>query len=414
MTHFIYLTIASLFITITSQAQSFRLEAPVEAVQQSGYHRIQLPPDVVGQLNMGLTDIRLYDHQKHEIPYVLIREQPGRIAQFIDYEVVSRNALPHVATTVILRNRAKNRINSLGLLIKNTNVGKKARLSGSSDAQNWYAIDDNLWLEPTQTNASTTETKRLDFPLSDYEYYRLDINDSLSTPLNILRIGYYLTAAKAGDFSLIPDVTISQRDSSDKQTYIHLSRTRNARFDKLSIRFKASAPFRRQAAVGQFRTRKKKRGRLEQWFDIVRTVELSSADSSVIYLPGLKAKDLYVIITNDDNQPLVVSDVRAYQYATFLLANLTADSAYLLRFGAKNSAAPAYDLAYFKNNLPANSPIVQVGIVRSISSSKTETTSLFSDRRIIWPALGLVLVMLGILSYRMLREMGKSNPKPDL
>lgn len=398
-----------LLIASASQGQSFRFRADVEPIQQSGFHRILLPPSVVGHLNLNLTDIRLYDNRQREIPYRLIRQQPTQTAPFVDYEIVSRQSRPNVVTTLVVRNRAKNRINSLEVVIKNTNVGKKARLSGSSDGQTWYAIDDAIRLEPTTDNPNTTETKRLHFPRSDYEYYRLDVNDSLSTPLNIRRVGYAAQMASAGAYSAIPDLSFTQRDSSNKDTYLHLTRPENARFDKLAFTIHSSAPFRRRAELGQFRTRKLKRSRVEHWFEAVRSIELTSTDSNVVYLPGLKTKDLYVVIANDDNPPLVIRDVRAYQLTTYLLANLTDGSTYQLRFSADDVAAPVYDLTPFNATRPANLPIINVGDLHTLTPDNSQTASLFTDRRIIWPALGLVLLVLGLLSYRMLREMGKSN-----
>lgn len=399
----------SVLIPSATWAQSFRYRATVDAVGQSGFHRVLLPPGVVGHLNADLTDIRLYDGQQREVPYRLIRQQPTQRAPFVDYELVSKQSVPKVSTTLVVRNRAKNPINSLGIVIRNTNVGKKARLSGSPDAQNWYAIDDALRLEPTQTNAGTTETKRLNFPLSNYEYYRLEINDSLSTPLNILRVGHYASMAMSGTYSPIPDLSVSQRDSSDKRTYVHLTRPDEARFDKLVFVVQSATPFRRRAELGQFRTRKPKRGRTERWFDVVRSFELSSADSNGVALPGLKARDLYVVIANEDNPPLVVREVRAYQLTTYLLANLTAGLRYQLRFSANDLAAPAYDPTPFRINLPANPPIIALSGITANQAATADRTSFFTDSRVIWPALGLVLIMLGFLSYRMLREMGPNG-----
>lgn len=209
MNKLICLILSALLIPSAGRTQPFRYRATVDAVKQSGFYQILLPPGVIGHLNANLTDVRLYDGQQREVPYRLIRQQPTQTAPFVDYELVSKQSLPNVATTVIVRNRAKSPIRSLGIVIKNTNVGKKVRLSGSSDARNWYAIDDNLWLEPTQTNQRTTETKQLSFPLSDYEYYRLTINDSLSTPLNILRVGRYALVASAGAYTAIPGLTVT-------------------------------------------------------------------------------------------------------------------------------------------------------------------------------------------------------------
>lgn len=405
----VLLLISSLLHSLLAQAQSFQFKASVDRAQQSGYHRILLPPAVVGHLNNSLTDIRLYDDKQQEIPYQLVRKEPTSTEKFTDYELVSKVIKPNLSTTVVVRNRAKSGIRSLDIVLKNTNVGKKAKLSGSDDAQTWYAIDDAGWLGPTQNNTTTTDIKTLNFPLSDYEYYRLDINDSLSTPLNILRIGHYIQKALAGTYTATPDLVISQRDSSDKHTYIHLTRKNTARFDRLTIKISSPANYRRQATIGQFRTRKLKRRRTERWLEPLYTVDLSSSDSNLVDLPGLKTKDVYVVIDNEDNPPLFVRDVKSYQLTTYLLAKLTANMNYQLRFSDESAAAPVYDLTELSAQQPTHLPVIGVGLTNPISSANDQSMSIFTRRWVIWPVLVLVLLVLGLLSYRMLGEMAKTN-----
>ena len=413
MSKLICLIIIALLITLVSRAQSFRVQATADAVRQSGFHRILLPPDVVGHLNASLADIRLYDGRHQEVPYRLIRQAPLKTTYFIDYEVVSKQSRAEVGTTLVIRNRAKNRINSLEIVVRNTNVGKKARLSGSPDARSWYALDNAIWLEPSQNTTTTTDSKRLQFPLSDYEYYRLEVNDSLSTPLNILRAGYYIEKASGGTYSSISGLTVSQRDSSNKRTYVHITRSTTARFDRLRILVQGSTPFRRRAELGQFHTKRLKRGRLINWFEPIRSIELSSLDSNEISLASLKAKDLYLVIDNADNPPLVVRTVRAYQLTTYLLANLTTSaSPYTLKFSADDVATPVYDMTPFKGNTTEYSPIIYVREIKAIDTAEPKT-AFFVDSWIIWPALGIVLLLLGFLSYQMLQEMGKVNQKSN-
>lgn len=404
-----FLSIAGLLLTLVGQAQSFQYRADVNRVQKSGFYRIVLPPTVLGRLNADLTDIRLYDGKQQEIPYRLVRETPGRLVAFTDYEIVRRLSKPGVSTTLVMRNRAKSQINSLVMISKNTNAARKAKLSGSTDAQNWYAIDDDLWLEPTQATAKTTDTRTINFPLSDYEYYRLDINDSLRAPLNILRVGCYASKTAAGIYTSVPNLLIAQRDSSDRNTYVHLTQPDGARLDRLTIFVNATTPYRRRATISQLHTRKRKRGRLETWFEPIRALELSSPDSTVADLPGLKANSLYLIIANDDNKPLSISRVHAYQLTTHLVANLTANINYQLRFSDGNTAAPSYDLTSLKSVDTHRLPTLGIGSLMPASTGNKPMASLFFEEWIIWPALGLVLFLVGFLSYRLLKEMGNTG-----
>lgn len=401
-------TAALLTATMMGQSaagQSFRLRAEVSTVEQSGYHRIHLPPDVVGRLNANLTDIRLYDPQQREVPYLLTRESPTPASGFVPYPLVSRTILPQVSTTYVLRNPARPPIHSLDLVIKNTNLSKKARLSGSSDARHWFGIDDDIRLTPTNSEQSTAGLRQINFPLSDYEYYRLIINDSLDAPLNVLQIGYFAKKMEAGQYDPVPGITFTQQNSyHENRTDLQLSRSTPARLDKLSFSIPAPAKFLRRAELGYFVKFRRKRGPGGTRFEPIHTFELSSADSNVVLLNGATTTGLHLRVDNEDNGPLTFGEVRAAQLTTCLTANLTARVAYQLRYSADNVGAPAYDLTYFKNTLPTSPPVVEVRPLNVDQADQSGALTFLNNRGLMWVVLGVVLVLLGVFSYRMMRE----------
>jgi hypothetical protein len=400
------LTAGFLLIGIIGRAQSFGFRAAIPTVKQSGYYRILLPPAVVGRLNPDRTDIRLYGEQNQEIPYLLTREQPGQKTQFKEYELIAKTTAG-VSTKLVLRNGNRNPINSLGLIIKNTNVRKKARLSGSSDTKTWYGIEDDYLLEPVTNSQTTSEAKILGFPLSDYEYYQLEINDSLSAPLNILKVGYYTTIAEAGNYSEIPSISFSQRDSADHKSYLHIRFQTPSRPDKLTISVQSPVQYRRRAELAHVRTWKKKRHRTRSAFELIKAFELNSIDSlHTVYLPDQQTKDLYLVVENQNNIPLTIGAIKAQQLTTYLLAELKAGNAYTLSYVDPEVGAPAYDLVYFKDKIPANLPVIQVIHPGPVLNIQVVSNSFFDENRwVIWLAIGLVLVLLSYFSYQMVTDM---------
>ena len=409
-----------LLLTRTGQGQPFRYRADVEVVAQRGFCQITLPPPVLGHLNEQLSDIRLYDDRQREVPYLLRREKPVQYSTlFREYEVVSKVITPKVGTSLVLRNAAKSRINNISLVIKNANVRKKARLSGSNDAKTWFVIEEQYRLGAIDNGAQTTEAKLLNFPLSDYEYYQLVIDDSLSAPLNILRAGYYDGYAENGKYVEISGLTFTRRDSAaSRQSYFRLSLKDTVRLDKLTVRVSAPAFYRRTASLAQRVVRQRKRGRQSWEYQSVSTVELSSSGENTGYLNGLRAKELYLTIDNEDNAPLTIGGIKAYQLSTYLVAELQPEKSYHLEFASRATngpdAAPSYDLRYFQNKIPAGLATVQLKEITVTSPAAIASPTLFTNRKIIWLALGLVLVVLSYLSYRMLKEVGKDASKsPD-
>ncbi|MES2731374.1 MAG: hypothetical protein V4714_06485 [Bacteroidota bacterium] len=406
-----------LLLANPSEGQTFQYRAALEPVAKDSFYRIILPPEVLGQLNTQLSDIRLYDEQRQEIPYLLKREHPVQNTKlFRAYEVVSKVSTPKVSTTLVLRNPAKSPINNLSLVIKNANVRKKARLSGSNDAKSWYVIEEAYTLEAMYNQAATAEVKLLDFPLSDYEYYQLEINDSLSAPINILRVGYYDIQAENGKYATIPGVSFTQLDShAVRQSYIHLSLKNVAHIDKLVLDIKAPAHYRRTASVSLAKWRKGRRGERARIYESVSTIEISASAENTFQLSGLKAKDFYLIIDNEDSPPLTIGGLKAYQLHTYLIAELKQEKAYHLEFSNATVGLPAYDLPYFQDKIPANLPTIHVKAAAGVpvitrvstSTGSSATPTIFTSPWFIWIAMGLVLAMLSYMSYRMLKEVGK-------
>lgn len=391
-------------LPLLASAQSFRLEADVAPVRQSGYHRIALPPDVVGRLNPDLTDLRLFDADGREIPYVLNRQPPGQQRQSVPFELVSQTTAAR-QTTLILRKQPHPTLYAMTLYVGNTAVSKRAQLSGSPDARQWYALRNDIRLDPITDQ--TTAALRIDVPASDYTYYRLVISDSLSAPLNIRRVTYDSTVVQAGTYAPIDKLMFEQRDSSDRKTYCRLLRPEPARFARLALRIDNTEPYRRQAVVGLVQTSRDRRGQAMRYVSPVQPFTLQHDQPARLDLTSeLTGNELYVVIDNGDSPPLRITGVQAWQFSTYLTAKLTPDTRYQLRFSADNVAAPQYDLAFFRpalNTLPGSVDLTSIRVV----GGSGDVWGLLLPRWLIWVALGAVLLVVSLLTYRMLTDVDK-------
>lgn len=396
---------------LSANAQSFQFRAPVNAVGKGGFYRIVLPAQVLGQLNSERTDIRLYDEAEQEVPYLLKREEAVQYTTlFREYEVVSKTSEPKKATRLVLRNAAKSRINNLSLVIKNANVRKKARLSGSTDATTWYVIEEEYTLEAINSTTETAELKILDFPLSDYEYYQLEINDSLSAPLNILRVGYYDVQTENGKYAEVPNLAFAQHDSSRlRQSFVRISFPKPVRFDKLAWDVREPAFYRRQAQLFVAKMDTDRKGRRRVFQEVIQSLELHSAKENMLYVSDVMGKEFTLAIENGDNAPLRIGQLKAYFLNTYLVAELKPGKSYHVAFAKPDLGAPSYDLAYFEDRIPNNPSFVSLGEVSQAVTDSTAKTSFFTSQAIIWLAIGLVIALLGYSSLRMLKEVGNKQ-----
>jgi hypothetical protein len=402
-----------IILPFISWGQAFQYKAAVNAVPENNYYRIYLSPHITGHLNENYTDIRLYTNKGQETPYVLVKEKPVSYKTlFREYTIVSKTIREKSGTTLIVENTARTKINNLSLLIKNTAVQKRARLSGSEDSSNWYIIADNYVLQAANNTSETAEMKILNFPLSDYTYYKLDINDSLSVPINILKAGYYDTYAENGKYTRIPELNFQVLDSNArKQTYVKISLPEPAYIDKIEWSITQPAYYLRHVRLGIFKTVEGKKGKPKRYFETIRELDLNSTRENTLPISGKWPEEFYLVIDNADNPPLQFSGIGAYQLNTYLLASLKAEENYYLQLGDPKGKAPQYDLSYFMDKIPADAAVIQTGLPVSLSNPTPAETSptIFTSKLFIWLAISVVIALLAFMSYWMVKETGNRN-----
>src|SRR4051812_39086617 len=209
---------AALFIllcltVLLSAAQSYQWRASIDSVPADGFYRIALNPSVSTHLHPGFYDLRILSGNK-EVPYILQKEEPAkRTVLFKEYEITSKELHAGAISYITLRNSAKNSIDNIQLVVRNSDVAKSIKLTGSDEQIEWFTIKDNYDFYSVFSTKETSEITILNFPLSNYEYYRLEINDKKSKPINIIKAGYYDYNSEKGKYTVLPPPLISQADS---------------------------------------------------------------------------------------------------------------------------------------------------------------------------------------------------------
>jgi hypothetical protein len=153
---------------------------------------------------------------------------------------------------------------------------------------------------------------------------------------------------------------------------------------------------------------KVKRKKTETYYAPLASFDISSTDFNSILLSTVKANDLLLVIENEDNPPLTLQKINAYQLNRQLVAWLEKEKSYTLFMGNEKASAPVYDLAYFENKIPAQTPLLNVTLIESSqSTSQSFELSWFTQKRIIWIALTGVIILLGVMTMRLVKDMKK-------
>jgi hypothetical protein len=93
------------------------------------------------------------------------------------------------------------------------------------------------------------------------------------------------------------------------------------------------------------------------------------------------------------------------------VAWLQKDKQYTLKIGRTTLPSSVYDLEFFKDSIPENPSVLIPGSAVLIAHVKPHASpTFFTSRVIIWVALILVIGVLGVMSFRLIKD---ANAKID-
>ncbi len=400
------------------QAQTFRYESEIPKVAKDNFHNILLPPNLVSKLNFDFGDIRVFDVDGEEIPYLLKTEQPTHYSQlFREYKILEKKHSQNL-TDIIFQNPTKSTVSSIHLVIKNSDVFKELKLCGSEDKKQWYIIKDNYFFEANYNNSSTSIIDILHFPPINYEFFKITIKDYFNEPVKVENVGFYDLTVENGKYSETSAPNVSQNDTVEKKkSTVKITFSEPQFIDKIVFEVEGPTRYLREATLSQSVTVKdswtsdkkfeKERSETRTHSQFLRAFKLTSFSDNSVFLGRVKTKELILSVKNNDDKPLKIKNVRCFQLNVYLTAPLRKDKNYVLRFGNESLNAPVYDLQFFKDSLPSQNEILKPSQLVDLQSDKKPKVEKSNHSILIWLALGVVIILLGLVSFKMLGEMKK-------
>jgi hypothetical protein len=354
-----------------------------------------LPPQITASLEPDLRNIRIIDNKAVEVPYMVLTEtQDYNTVEWTPMKI-EKELRRGCCTIVTLFNENKDLIDNFLLQIKNAEIHKFGTLRGSDDGQIWYAVTEKF--ELSFGRLKSEEVSRIfDFPLSNYKYYRLTISDSTTAPLNV--VGALRTREDIihGGYIEIPNVTIVSCDSTQNRETWGIIKFDTAQYvDRIEFDVFGPHLFKRNATL--FR-------KVKNRFQAIQSFNIISGQSRPLFV-GLKEKELFLRVNNDNNPPLKFTQVAAYQLKRSLIAYLEAGRDYRIALG-KGLEVPNYDLEFFRDSIPMHPNELEIGALKEKPMLKEAESQLtvFTDRKYIWVAIILVGIVLAAMTFRMLRD----------
>lgn len=382
-------------------AEEFKITSQTEPVQKSGYYKIVLPPEIIGNSALSYQDIRIFDKNGKEIPYIFKEEKPySSISGFQEYDLLENNHNgSKKESRVVVHNNKKEVLTSLTVVIRNSDIAKEITLRGSDNGVNWYIIQ-KAYPEKTGTYNTTASLFQIRFPESNYEYLELTTNDKKTDPVQFLKVGYFDSKIIRGLYTEVLVAGYSQTDSSNKKSYIRVYFKRNYEISKYAADFTGPEFYRREAKLGIPRVVDGKR-KVDYFFSF----DILSGIQPEWETEKIRTKELLIEIENSDNSPLKLSSFKAFQINKYLIARLDSGMHYAVKSGNSTLRAPDYDLQYFSDS------IQEIGTITpdkmKLEMEEDTVSKNFITKTILWTIILLVIGLLGFLSIRMISEMRK-------
>ncbi len=397
--------IALSVISISLFGQNYNYQAKVQGVDKSDFVKIGLSPEITSKLNSDFSDIRIYDSNRVEVPYIFFKER--RVSErelFVEYEIIEKEHNKKFAyTRIVIHNPKKTKINNIVLRIKNADVRKQLKLNASNDRENWYVLKDNYYYNSIDNSDNTSEIRVLNFPWSDYEYYELLIGDYYDKPINILQAGFYNLVKENGKYSQLKINPYAIVDTL-KETIISIPIQGNY-VDKISFDINQPKYFHREAElfvneVTTYKKRKSIRIKTLAYFNLV------SNSSNVFTIDNLHADTIFIRIKNNDNPSLEIQDIKLYQLKKYLIAELQAANSYDLYFSDAKANKPKYDLRYFTDSIQSKLKIVECRNPEVIQKSKAKSKdgNFNLNDYWLWIIIIGVALLLAYMSYGMIKD----------
>lgn len=399
---------------VQTNAQEFKWKSEISGVNQDGFNKIILAPSIVSKLNHQLGDIRLYDSENNEIPYIFQSDAALTYSDyFSEYKIVEKKeqtSWPYY-TRIVIHNPAKSQLSNIHLLIKNSDVSKSLKLSGSDDNKNWYIIKDNYRFQALYSDVESSVIKIIDFPVSNYEYYEILIDDWRNNPISILKVGFFNTSVEKGKYTELENPEISQLELKEgKQSLIKVQFNGPQLINKINFKIEGPEYYYRKAEIQVRDSALDKRNKYNYFFKTIDDVSISSSNTNTFYFEQLWAESLFIRVYNQDDQALTFKYVVAEQLNRYLVCQLKKSKNYLLKYGNAKISNPVYDLNYFIDKIPKTIPQLTTGEIVSIGATpETNSKGIHLDNQFIWIAIIAVGVLLVYMVFQMLKEMKKKD-----
>ncbi len=391
-----------LFASTFANGQQFRHSAKLDSIGTSGFYIIVLNSEILSYLRTDCADLRIEDKDKKSVPYLLrVASTPLQQSSFIEFPILSNRLVDSGKTEIILSNDSAKQIHNIKLFIKNAAVSRTGSLSGSNDRQKWFIVDDQVLIGRSYESVKDEYLQEILFPMSNYRFYKLIIDNQKNDPMNIVRAGTYTVIywkrLMQFEYNPLPDV---KSTDSGAHTLVHIQHNRPYQISHISLSANGPKFFKREFQLYSIDSASASKRFIGEF-------SLNSDIMPEFDFPLVKTDRLLMVIDNKDNPPLKIERLQTQHISMDATAYLEKGNSYTLLMDNPESKAPDYDLVHFKDSIPQSIAVLNP---HSITTNEILAGDSQSRNWWIWPVLIGVIAIMGLLTYKLSGDV-KANVK---
>jgi len=331
--------------------QQWQYEKDIVGAKQ-GLIDVPLDNEVFAHSARGVADVRVVDDADREIPYKLIaaRQEEGKT----DYhpKITNSSVVAGKYSMAVMELAQGQTTNSLTIGTSSENFQRNVVIYGSNNQTDWNILKSDGYIYDYTDRKANVKSSGLtiSFPDSTFTFLKIEISDSDNNPVAIRSaVASEYTQKNAQEFSVSPTFDTFQ-DSAAKATVLMADLGQSGiPINKISLAV-GDANFNRGVAVYSSGDKNAANWKsVGQGYIFRYDTPKFVGENTSFSISESTDRYLKIIVYNNDNAPLVISQIKAFATYRELIFQAQSANSYRLFYGNEKASPPEYDLEkYFQ------------------------------------------------------------------
>ena len=310
---------------------------------------ISLPVDTLDAALPGLEDLRVLDSAGDEVPYLIERPRPtGKVVRDAKH---FQDSLTAYSTVITLETGLAQPLDEVTLTTPAGSFIKAVQVEGSTDKKNWRRLTTG---QPIFRQPNGASQLHVAVPTGEWLFLRLTVDNRRSPPIPFTGARIHAALVEAVPSEPVK-VQITDRNESPGETRLTLN-FGAARIDLGELEIEATDPLftRKVTLVVQEVVENVVREKTLATAVIYRVAAEGQPAAAQLKFPlelQTPARELLLLIQNEDSPPLQIAAVRARRRPVYVIFLPRQSGTYSILTGNRRATAPRYDLASLGSNL---------------------------------------------------------------